>query len=250
MRHFDIFDPEDKSDDAPVLDYPDLFRDIAENLFSHRRFYDTVRFYKAVLDSRQDLDDVALTRMGKAYHETDKLDEAAECFRKVITIDESSIGARIELAKVYEKQGLSALAFEQVGHVMKLGRSDAVRQAKLNMKRLTGARNVAPALVRQHSSTRNADKARDKERERDPDYEEAQEGSDAEEEEDDDDDNDEVGAEEDDAQQGAFVPTVGGSVAKRAPRRLQKKNPTVSAKKVAQEPVSYTHLTLPTKRIV
>ena len=230
MRHFDIFDPEDKSDDAPVLDYPDLFRDIAENLFSHRRFHDTVRFYKAVLDSQQDLDEAALTRMGKAYHETEQLDEAAECFRKVITSDENSVGARIELAKIYEKQGLSALAFEQVGHVMKLGRSDAVRQAKFNMKRLAGSRGLAPALARRHSSASDVDRHQDKDKERDPDYEEVPEGSDTEEE---DNDGDAVEEEGDEAQQGAFVPTVGGLVAKRTPRRLYKK--TISAKKVARE---------------
>lgn len=73
--------------------------------------------------------------MGHCYHKLGNLDKAIEYYNSVLQKDRNDVDTRLHLAEAYEKYGHPSLAYEVAARVVRQGRSDLVKTAKL--QRLT-----------------------------------------------------------------------------------------------------------------
>lgn len=142
QHHFEFFDPDDDSDDAPVNDYPDVFRAIADVLHESGHHAQAVRFFEPLLRVQRNSDIHVMMRMAQSYHLLGALDRAVGIYQNAVKVKPHNTDVRIELARVYEQMGETAKAFEHVAAVIKMGREDIVKKAKLAMHK---PRDPSPA---------------------------------------------------------------------------------------------------------
>lgn len=108
-----------------IVDYSDLFRDVADGLFGAKLFETAIVFY-TVLQDRLDQEDVSISlQLGQCYLKTEQEASAEECFHRAAQIDGDNVDARMHLAKIYERQGDQEQAFVYVNEVMAIQRRDA-----------------------------------------------------------------------------------------------------------------------------
>lgn len=116
-------------------DYPDLFREIADILHENGHHAEALRFFEPLRQFHNDLDMTLTMKMAKSYQLIGALREAIAIYEDVVNAMPENTDVRVELAKLYEKTGEAAKAFEHVASVIKLGREDVVKKAKLNTQK-------------------------------------------------------------------------------------------------------------------
>ncbi|KAJ8608958.1 hypothetical protein MRB53_039397 [Persea americana] len=135
LNHFACFNPDDNSNEAPVHDYPDLFLDIANVLLSKEEFRHALDFYEPLERTQDALEVSAYKGMAFAHKALGDEDASVNYFERVLEVDSDDADAHIELARVLEARGDSIEAYKHVSEVIRLGKSDSARQAKLSLQR-------------------------------------------------------------------------------------------------------------------
>ncbi|KAK1992952.1 RNA polymerase III transcription factor tfiiic [Colletotrichum falcatum] len=101
--HLEWLDPTESATATAVEDFPYLIRDIADELFGVQRYSEALDYYELLRHSIYGQDSTLLLHLGRCYLAKSDLVAAEDCFLVAIEVDESSIDARIELARIYEK---------------------------------------------------------------------------------------------------------------------------------------------------
>lgn len=100
-----MLDPEDITGDGKVQDYPDLFRDVADVLFSHNLHTEALRYYKPLYLVDGFVDAVVLDNMAVCYKYLNLRREAEECYLKMIKTGQRTQVARVQLMSMAEEDG-------------------------------------------------------------------------------------------------------------------------------------------------
>ncbi|KAI9740756.1 MAG: transcription factor TFIIIC subunit tfc4 [Claussenomyces sp. TS43310] len=132
MMHFLWLDPRNESGENRILDYPDLFREVASSLSEAGAYEDALAFYEA-LSAISEQDDLSiLLPMGKCYANTNRVEQAEECLRMLADLDAYNIEARMQLAKLYEAIDDQEQAFFYINEVFALRRRPAAKHCRTN----------------------------------------------------------------------------------------------------------------------
>jgi len=102
-------------------------------------------------------------KMAKSYHLSGSPRKAVKILEEAVKVEPQNTDIRIELGKIYEQMGEAAKAFEHVAEVIKLGREDIVRRARLTMQK------PVDAPVRKVTEERSTAGTDDESKEDDPD---------------------------------------------------------------------------------
>ncbi|KAI9668670.1 MAG: transcription factor TFIIIC subunit tfc4 [Trizodia sp. TS-e1964] len=132
LGHFKWLEPERDEIGSKLYDYPDLFRDIADNLLEAGHHNEALKFYEPLqhVDGFADLN--IYFQMAKSYRAVDNTNEAQQCYETILEQDSTNINARVQLAQIYEEQNMPEKAFSYVSEVIALSRVD--QDSRQNLK--------------------------------------------------------------------------------------------------------------------
>ncbi|RFU27016.1 hypothetical protein B7463_g9320, partial [Scytalidium lignicola] len=131
MHHLNILDPSNSSGEDKVLDYPDLFREAADQLLASDLHRNALTFYEPLIKVAGHADALLQVQLGTCYFRISMKQQAEECFQTAIQIDENNIEARIQLAKLYEELNEQKQAFIFVNEVMSLRRAQGLASSEV-----------------------------------------------------------------------------------------------------------------------
>lgn len=135
LLHLNALDPENAVSTGMNLDYSDLYRDAADNLLDAKLYTEALRFFLVLQDQpEEDLAAISLA-LGKCYLGLNKTKDAEDCFESVLLHDEDNTGARMQLAKIYERANDQEKAFLYVNEVMTIQRRTMPQIAVRTRKR-------------------------------------------------------------------------------------------------------------------
>ncbi|KAI5239687.1 TPR-like protein [Aureobasidium subglaciale] len=144
MRHFQQL--LDLKDD--VADYYDLFRDVAEGLLEQTYYAEAILFYEPIRSVPEACDHEYYMKLADCYMMFSRNSDAESCWKFIVDNDPEDIKSRIALAKLYESEQRMAEAVPLVHEVIRLGRSDAVKKAKITVDKPPPPRALAPLMPR------------------------------------------------------------------------------------------------------
>lgn len=108
-----------------IIEYADLFWDVASCLFDAGLLQDAISFYTALQD-RIEQDSVnILLQLGKCYVGIGDDTQAEERFQQAILMDDSNVEVRMQLAKLCERNNDQEQAFIYVNQVMDIQKRNA-----------------------------------------------------------------------------------------------------------------------------
>ncbi|KAH8815777.1 hypothetical protein F5884DRAFT_852241 [Xylogone sp. PMI_703] len=146
MHHLNFLDPLNTSSEDKVQDYPDLFREAADQLLASRLHKEALTFYEPLKSIAGQSDALLQVQLGICYLRMSMKQQAEECFQTAIQIDENNIEARIQLAKLYEELNEQKQAFIYVNEVMSLRRAQGLASSE-NDPGTEGAQTDAQYLM-------------------------------------------------------------------------------------------------------
>jgi general transcription factor 3C polypeptide 3 (transcription factor C subunit 4) len=112
--------------------YYDLYLQAASSLNAAGLLQDAARLYDTLRDVPDVINEPTWMAMGMCYEGLRQKEDAIECFEEVLNLDgESYSWASARLAKIYEEAGDSEKARSLCEEVIKLGRRDLLRNAKV-----------------------------------------------------------------------------------------------------------------------
>ena len=114
-----------------VDQYYDVFLHVAETLRTYRLWKPALKFYEAIRDEMDITDDGFFMGIAQCFAETERYGDAEDIYRWIIRKSPQEVQARIDLAKLYEKQGWKEEALPLIKEVMRLGRKEDVIRANL-----------------------------------------------------------------------------------------------------------------------
>ncbi|KAI9825411.1 MAG: transcription factor TFIIIC subunit tfc4 [Thelocarpon impressellum] len=128
LSHFSWLDPENDRPGAILYDYPDLFRETADALQATDDHHEALKFYEP-LQQVDDYPDAQLyLQMGASYQGLALIDRAEQCYKTIIENDQNNVEARVQLARMCERLGMSEEAFTYANEVLLLTqRGDGAR---------------------------------------------------------------------------------------------------------------------------
>ncbi|KAL1393903.1 hypothetical protein HDK64DRAFT_196036 [Phyllosticta capitalensis] len=144
--HFQHLDPEDTSDTATVLDFDDLFRDVADALTIAGCHAEALRYYRA-LKRIPEVPQTALRISIAACHFAMKESEEAEKhIHEALEIAGQNLSARLQVARFFQEWGMMERCEEIAKDVVDRGGADLVRKAKIKVHLPHGARSAQSRL--------------------------------------------------------------------------------------------------------
>jgi general transcription factor 3C polypeptide 3 (transcription factor C subunit 4) len=144
MRHFQyLLDLKDT-----VSEYYDLFRDVAEGLIEQTYYAEAILFYEPIRSVPEACDHDYYMKLADCYMMFSRNADAESCWKFIVDNDPEDIKSRIALAKLYEAEQRMAEAVPLVHEVIRLGRSDAVKKAKITVDKPPPPRALAPLMPR------------------------------------------------------------------------------------------------------
>ena len=87
-----------------MLDYDDLFKDVADALRDHRYYAPALRFYTALRRSSGTPKNTYFPSMALCFRSLGLLDELEKCYKELIEDNNKNYEALVQLAKLYEEQ--------------------------------------------------------------------------------------------------------------------------------------------------
>jgi general transcription factor 3C polypeptide 3 (transcription factor C subunit 4) len=148
MRHFQqLLDLKNE-----VADYFDLFRDVAEALLEQTYHAEAITFYEPIRSVPEACDHDYYMKLADCYMMFNRNADAESCWKFIVDNDSEDIKSRIALAKLYESEQRMAEAVPLVHEVIRLGRSDAVKKAKITVDKPPPPRTLAPLMPRPEQS--------------------------------------------------------------------------------------------------
>ncbi|KEQ69563.1 TPR-like protein [Aureobasidium namibiae CBS 147.97] len=116
---------------SEVADYFDLFRDVAETLLEQTYHAEAITFFEPIRSVPEACDHEYYMKLADCYMMFSRNADAESCWKFIVDNDPEDIKSRIALAKLYEAEQRMAEAVPLVHEVIRLGRSDAVKKAKI-----------------------------------------------------------------------------------------------------------------------
>lgn len=113
----------DRSEQSKVLEYSDLYLKVAPKLLEAGLYQNALIFYQCLKQHPSLVTSKLYIEMGRCFQGSGLGFKAEDCFQMAIQIDEDSIDARMELAKMYEQLGEQEQALICVNEVMSIKRS-------------------------------------------------------------------------------------------------------------------------------
>jgi general transcription factor 3C polypeptide 3 (transcription factor C subunit 4) len=130
FRHFECLrrmtDPDD------IEHVLDLFLDVANNLRARGMFGAAVEYYNRLQPFSHSLNRQYWMNFAQCCREIGRNDEAEMYFKKIIDADENEVQARINLIKLYESTAQSVKALPIADEVIRIGRTESLKQANLS----------------------------------------------------------------------------------------------------------------------
>ncbi|KAI1008174.1 hypothetical protein K3495_g62 [Podosphaera aphanis] len=120
MIHFDILGLLDDTGNCRSLNYTHLLRPIADSFRDAGYYQDALSYYQPLAKMSEEADSYLLIELGRCFIRLSNDDEAQKHFVAALQEDNDSIDARMELAKMFEKQGRMEEAFSLVNQAMRL----------------------------------------------------------------------------------------------------------------------------------
>jgi general transcription factor 3C polypeptide 3 (transcription factor C subunit 4) len=117
----------DRSEQSKILEYPDLYLEVANRLLETGLYQNALAFYQPLKRIPEQVTAPLYLQMGRCFQGNGVDFKAEECFQTAIQIDENNIEARMELAKMYEELGEQEQAFIYVNEAMSIKRSQDQR---------------------------------------------------------------------------------------------------------------------------
>lgn len=109
---------------SKIADYHHLFRAAADAMFEKKRYETAMVFYRALKPHGVDVDCEMLTAMGRCLAMLGDDIGASAYYEEALELDRTDIDCRMELAKIYERQDLSAKAYALVSEVMNIHKNN------------------------------------------------------------------------------------------------------------------------------
>ncbi|EKG10678.1 Tetratricopeptide-like helical [Macrophomina phaseolina MS6] len=134
IAHFEQLEPEDESETAPVFDFDDLFREVADALTMSGSHSQALRYYNA-LRRVPEVPQTALLISIAACHWALKDEvEAERSIEAALEVAGSDMSARIQVARFFQDWGMIQRCNDIAQDVVAKGGVDIVRKAKLNVQ--------------------------------------------------------------------------------------------------------------------
>jgi len=111
---------------------------VADHLFEVNLYQNALFFYLPIKEQREYVDDALLVRMGRCFVHEENDDEAEKYFKDAVAFDTENIEARMELARMYERQDKPEQAFKYVNDAMLLRKSQNPKTPRRISKRSEG----------------------------------------------------------------------------------------------------------------
>ncbi|KAJ5245920.1 hypothetical protein N7468_000903 [Penicillium chermesinum] len=124
LHHFEFLMPDVTSEGAPIFDYGDLFREVADALKEHRLLAEAYRFYYPIQETAEHADIGYYMAMADCCLQLEMWTEAESYYLTVADNDHKHIESRIELAKLYEELDETEKAFKSINEAIRIGRED------------------------------------------------------------------------------------------------------------------------------
>ncbi len=112
---------------------------------SKGHYVEALKFYEPLLKTDAHLSSDVYTQMGMCYQKLNLVTEAQHCYQTVVQNDETNIDARVQLARIYEAQGLPEQAFVYVNEVLALDRQGIGQRRRRRRRTESGPVEPAPA---------------------------------------------------------------------------------------------------------
>ncbi|KAL9065908.1 MAG: hypothetical protein Q9157_007316 [Trypethelium eluteriae] len=149
IHHFRYLEPQNGSPNAPILSHDDLFYNAAKSLKSNQCFAEAIEYYEALLSTRKRQDWQIYSPLVESYRQIGKKIESRKRLRSFVDVNQEHIDARVTLAKICEEDGEIGEASRLIAEVIRLGRMDAVRRARL--RSLRAVRRRHPEILKPQS---------------------------------------------------------------------------------------------------
>lgn len=106
-----------------------MFQAAADALSSKDHHAQALRFYEPLVHVEDYLDNDMYARMATCYQNAGRLEEAENMFKIILENDETSVNARVQLAKISEALGKPEQAFMYVNEIISMERKAATARA-------------------------------------------------------------------------------------------------------------------------
>ncbi|KAK7521678.1 hypothetical protein IWZ03DRAFT_99387 [Phyllosticta citriasiana] len=156
QAHFQHLEPEDASDTATVLDFDDLFRDVADALTIAGCHAEALRYYKALKRIPEVPQTALRISIAACYFAMKKTDEAEQNIDEALEIAGQNLSSRLQVARFFQEWGMMERCEDIARDVIQRGGADLVRKAKIKVQlpqtaksaqaRLPPARKLQPLM--------------------------------------------------------------------------------------------------------
>lgn len=144
--------PDDTSEGARIFDYGDLFREVADALKEAELLQEALRFYEPIQQTAEYADISFFLAMGDCCMKLNKIEDAESCYLTVADHDASNLESRVQLAKLYDSQGMPDQAYKYVNEAVLLSRQETRTRRRRKDARLEQLaaefRRLEPAALR------------------------------------------------------------------------------------------------------
>ena len=116
--------PDTTFEGAPLFDYGDLFREVADALKEHGLLEEAYRFYFPIQETTEYADITYYMAMADCCVQLEMWTEAESYYLTVADNDAKHMESRVELAKLYEYLGETEKAMKSITAAVRIGRED------------------------------------------------------------------------------------------------------------------------------
>ena len=121
--HFEWLDPEDEDEEAKIMEYGDLFLDVAEGLKQAKEYREALRYYEPLYQHQKYSHTNFLLSIGASSYVCGKTGQAIECYEAAKAQDGYCLEARTQLSKLFKDIGDQDSALANATESLELGRS-------------------------------------------------------------------------------------------------------------------------------
>ena len=115
--HLDWLEPDVDQPGGKLLDYPDLFREVADALRTQCCYHEALRFYEPLQQVAEFADASYFDAMGTCYQALELYNEAEDCYRIVVENESENIEVYTKMAKMFESAGMLERATRYIDKV-------------------------------------------------------------------------------------------------------------------------------------
>ncbi|KAF2087223.1 hypothetical protein K490DRAFT_42833 [Saccharata proteae CBS 121410] len=138
LAHFDLFEPEDTSEDAVVKEYSDTFGEIADALTSSGNHEEALRFYRALVGIPKVEQIPVLISIAACYCSLQQLENANLWIEKAIEVAGENHSLLAKVARFFQDWNMTDRSQKLADEIVRKGGIAAVRKAGVKKPRPSG----------------------------------------------------------------------------------------------------------------